>query len=224
MKWHGQFPTGHQALVMRNYCWPGRRINYSPDSPNGVEGGFHLCLAYYLLSSFIKAFDVLHDVSRRKSRCFLPTRVWKFHLCEVCKWLGRSELFTWRGEASISISRVTWVRSSWRPHQDSLGPKGTCGLRSGKVKWVLSSSHKNDNSCVKFHWGDKCHGGRGQQWALRLAHQPAREMAKGKAMAGELEGMANSPPCSGRRVPPDGDWEISGLKTQLCWVPDQSLP
>ena len=169
---------------MRNYCWPGRRVNYSPDSPNGVEEGFCPCLAYYLLSSFIKAFDVLHDVSRRKSRCFLPTRVWKFHLCEVCKWLGRSELFTWKGEASISISRITWVCSFRRPHQDSSGPKGTCGLWSGKVKWVLSSSHKKDNSRVKFHMGDKCHGGEGQQWAHRLAHQPAREMAKGKDMAG----------------------------------------
>ena len=213
---------------MRSYCRPGRRINYSPDSPNGVEGGFHLCLAYYLLSSFIKAFDVLHNVSGRKSRCFLPTRVWKFHLCEVCKWLGRSELFTWKGETSMSVPHITWVCPSGRPHQGSSGPQRTCGLWNGKVKWVLSSSHKNDNPCVKSHVGDKRHGGQGQQWAHRLAHQPAREMARWKDMAGRaghgLEGTADSQPCSGRRLSSDGNWEISGLKTQLCRVPDQSLP
>lgn len=96
----------------------------------------------------------------------------------------------------MSVPHITWVCPSGRPHQDSPGPEGTCGLWNGKVKWVLSSSHKNDNPCVKSHVGDKCHGGQGQQWAHRLAHQPAREMAKWKDMAGraghELEGTANS--------------------------------
>ena len=47
---------------------------------------------------------------------------------------------------------------------------------------------------------------------------------RGRTWQRDLEGMANSPPCSGRRVSSDSNWEISGLKTQLCWVPDQSLP
>ena len=76
----------------------GKHINYVPDSLKQVEEGLYLCLEYYLLPSFIKAFDVLHDVSGRQSRCFLQTRLWKFHLCEGWQWSGRNEILTWKGK------------------------------------------------------------------------------------------------------------------------------
>lgn len=93
---------------MRLSC-SGRHINYFPESPKWVGEGLHLRLEYYLLLTCIKAFDVLRDVNGRKSRCFLETRLWKFHLCKVWKWLGRNELQMWKGKTCITCP--LWLES-----------------------------------------------------------------------------------------------------------------
>lgn len=105
-----------------------------------VEKGLHMCPEYYLLSPFIKALEALHHVNERKSRCFLQIWVWKFHLCEVWKWLGRNELLMWKEKTCVSMPHVTRV-SSGKLYQGSSGTEGIISLSSGKVKWVLSSSH-----------------------------------------------------------------------------------